>query len=400
MGGAAVTFTGLCVWLVLPAIWVVPSSAQERCGVAHDFMVQALERIKTRSNTEVGDGLQLLKHANEVCTSLGDPWYYRSLFERRLNQTAKAEYSLHNAQKYGSEAMEQGIDPFSVATDKPMPPSRLPAGTVRTKWALVIGVSQFGDKRVPRLNYPAKDAQDFAELLKSPEVGRFPADNVRVLLNGEATTRQIKAGLNWLARSAAPDDLVVVFISSHGSPREMDTRNVNYIITSDTEIRPQDDLFATALPMVEVTQVVRSRIQARRTLVLLDTCHSGAATAGTQRLAEDVGESSVSAETLDAIRQGFGRAVIASSQAGQKSFENDDAKNGYFTYYLMQALKKSKGQDSIDKVYAYLRDEVSKSVAAKFQMQQTPVLSRSEQGAEIVLGMAVAEATASPNGGH
>jgi uncharacterized caspase-like protein len=261
---------------------------------------------------------------------------------------------------------------------------------VRTKWALVIGVSQFGDNRVPRLNYPAKDAQDFAELLKSPEVGGFPPENVRVLLNGDATTRQIKAGLNWLARSAAPDDLVVVFVSSHGSPRELDTRNVNYLVTNDTQIRPQDDLFATALPMVEVTQVVRSRILARRTLVLLDTCHSGAAAGGAQRLAEDVGESSVSSETLDAIRQGFGRAVIASSQAGQKSFENDEAKNGYFTYYLLQALKKSKGQDSIDKVYEYVRDQVSKSVAAKFQMQQTPVLSRSERGADIVLGAVIA----------
>jgi hypothetical protein len=180
----------------------------------------------------------------------------------------------------------------------------------------------------------------------------------------------------------------------------MDTRSVNYIVTNHTEIRPRDDLFAAALPMVEVTQVVRSRIRARRTLVLLDTCHSGAATAGAQRLTEDVGESSVSSETLDAIRQGFGRAVIASSQAGQKSFENDEAKNGYFTYYLLQAMKKRKGQDSIDRVYAYVADGVSKGVAAKFQMQQTPVLSQSEQGAEIVLGMVVAETAASPNVGH
>jgi uncharacterized caspase-like protein len=354
-------------------------------------MVQALERIKTGSNNEVADGLQLLKHSNEVCTSLGDSWYYRSLFERRLNQTAKADYSLRNAHKYGSEAMEQGIDPFVIATDKPVPPSHLPPGTVRTKWALVIGISRFGDTHVHPLNYPAKDAEDFADLLKSPDVGRFPAENVRVLLNGDATTRQIKGGLNWLARSAAPDDLVVVFVSSHGSQRDLDTREVNYIVTHDTQIRPQDDLFATALPMVEVTQVVRSRIRARRALIVLDTCHSGAAADGTFKLTEDVGESSVSSDTLDAMRRGFGRAVLASSQVGQKSFENDDAKNGYFTYYLMQALKKSKGQDSIDKVYAYVRDQVSQSVAAKYQTQQTPVLSQSEQGSQIVLGMAAAE---------
>jgi Caspase domain len=383
----------------LPALlvfFVATVNAQERCGVAQDFMVQALERVKTGSASEVGDGLQLLKHANEVCTSLGDAWYYRSLFERKLNQIPKAEYSLKNAQKYGSEAMQQGIDPFSISTEKPAPPSHLPPGAVRTKWALVIGISQFTDKRVPRLNYPAKDAQDFADLLKSPEVGRFPAQNVKVLVNGDATTRQIKAAFNWLARSAGPDDLVVVFISSHGSPREMDTRNVNYIVTNDTQIRPQDDLFATALPMVEVTQMVRSRILARRTVVFLDTCHSGAA--ASQRLPEDVGESAVSSETLDSIRQGSGRAVIASSQVGEQSFEDDDARNGYFTYYLMQALKKSKGQDSIDKIYTYVHDQVSKSVSTKFKMQQNPVLSQSEHGTDIILGAIVSDPTASAGG--
>jgi len=365
-------------------------SAQGRCGVGKDFMVQALERVKSGSNDEVENGLQLLKHAVEVCANLGDAWYYRSLFERKLNQTAKADYALRNAQKYHSDAMDEGIDPFSIATDKPAPPSDLPTGVVRRKWALVIGISRFADQKIPQLDYPAKDAQDFAALLKDPQIGRFHPENVRILLNADATTKQIKAGLNWLARNAQPDDLVVVFIASHGSPREMDTRNVNYIVTNDTEIQSQDQLFATALAMVEVTEVIRSRIQARRALILLDTCHSGAAAGGAGarglRLSPDIGVSSVSAETLDVIRQGFGRAIITSSQAGQQSYEGADVKNGYFTYYLVQALRKSKGQDSIDKIYAYVRDQVSSSVLAKFKALQTPVLSQSDRGAEIILG--------------
>jgi hypothetical protein len=54
-------------------------------------------------------------------------------------------------------------------------------------------------------------------------------------------------------------------------------------------------------------------------------------------------------------------SVIASSQVGEQSFEDDDARNGYFTFYLMQTLK-NEGQDSIEKVYAYVRDQVSKNV--------------------------------------
>jgi hypothetical protein len=90
--------------------------------------------------------------------------------------------------------------------------------------------------------------------------------------------------------------------------------------------------------------------------------------------------------------------VIASSQVGEQSFEDDDARNGYFTYYLMQALKKSKGQDSIDKIYAYVHDQVSKSVSTKFKMQQNPVLSQSEHGTDIILGAIVSDPTASAGG--
>jgi len=363
------------------------ATAQERCGLDKDFMVQALEHIKTGATNEVEDGLQLLKHANEQCTSFGDAWYYRSLFERKLNQVAKANYSLGKAKMFGSEALDQGLDPFTLATAAT--PTGNVAGPVQEKWALVIGISKFTDKRVPRLNYPSKDAQDFASLLKDPQVGRFKPENVHVVLDSQATTRQIKADLNWLARSAKPDDLVVIFVSTHGSPRELDTRNVNYIVTSDTEIKPQDQLFATAFAMVELTEVVRSRILGRRTAILLDTCHSGAATAtGLRLVTAGVGESAVSSETLDSLRQGVGRAIITSSQVGESSYENDDAQNGYFTYFLMKALRESKGLDPIDKVYGYVHDGVSKSVLAKYKLPQNPVLSRSDKGADIILGAA------------
>ena len=381
------TLTVLCLSFFAVLLLAQPAlSAPENCGVARDFMVQALERVQNGSQKEVEDGLQLLKHANETCTSLGDAWYYRSLFERKVSQTSKADYSLGKAKFYKSDALDQGVDPFRIASTPP-PPSNIAPDKVRRKWALVIGISQFEDKRVPRLNYPAKDAEDFAKLLQDPQVGRFRVEDVKVLLNADATTRQIKAGLNWLARNAQADDLVVVFISSHGSPRELDTRNVNYIVTNDTVTRPQDELFATALAMVEVTEVIRSRIQARRTLVLLDTCHSGAAHSSPQVTGSLV-NSSVSSETLDSIRQGFGRAIISSSQVGEQSYENDEFKNGYFTYYLLQELRKSKGLEPIDQVYAHVREQVSKGVAGKYKAQQTPVLSQSDHGASIILGSA------------
>src|ERR1700733_6962833 len=93
-----------------------PIAAQDQCNLAKDLVVQGLERVKTGTNDEVGDGLQLLKHATEVCISSGDAWYYRSLFENKLGQAAKAKYSLDKAKMFGSEAMDEGADPFRLAT--------------------------------------------------------------------------------------------------------------------------------------------------------------------------------------------------------------------------------------------------------------------------------------------
>jgi hypothetical protein len=379
----------LSLLLLIGAVLVVPRAcvAQERCGLARDFVVQALEQIKNGAANEAEDGLQLLKHANERCASLGDAWYYRSLFEHKLNQTAKANYSLSKAKMFGSEAMEQGLDPFVLVTG--MPTATVTLGPVREKWALVIGISKFQDTHVQRLNYPSKDAKDFASLLNDPKVGRFKPENVHLLIDADATTRKIKMELNWLARNAKPDDLVVVFLASHGSPRSRDIAGVNYIITSDTEVgdpnKDPDSLFATALPMVDLSDIVRGRIQARRTAIFLDTCHSGAA-AGRATTGSAFGDASASGEALDRIRQGVGRVIISSSGVTESSYENDEAQNGYFTYFLMKALRQSSGLDPINKIYDYVHIQVSQGVLTRFKLPQNPVLSLSDQSVDVVLG--------------
>ncbi len=115
---------------------------------------------------------------------------------------------------FGSEAMDQEADPFQLSTTPGAP--KTAAGPVHEKWALVVGISRFQDKRLGRLNFASKDAKDFAAVLIDPSVGRFKPSNVHSLVDGEVTTRQLKQELNWLARSANdPNDLVVIFLSSH-----------------------------------------------------------------------------------------------------------------------------------------------------------------------------------------
>jgi Caspase domain len=363
------------------------AQAQERCGLAKDLMVRALERIRPGSGPDdLEDALQLLKHSTAQCSSLGDAWYYRSLVETKLGDEKQARYALDKAKMFGAEALEQNADPFVLATSAT--PETGPPGPVHDKWALVIGVGKFHDGRL-NLQYTTKDARDFAAALTDANYGRFRQDHVRLLLDEDATTRHIKTELNQLARKAGRDDLVLIYLASHGSAREGDLGGVNYVVTYDTETDDDDGLYATALPMVELVNVVRNRVKSRRAVVILDTCHSEGALASGARgfKVAAVNPSAAAENTLNGLRQGEGRAVMTSSRVDESSYESPKLQNGYFTFYLIQALKQGHGRDPIDKLYGNVKTAVAAKVEADLHARQTPVMSLSDQVTDIVLGV-------------
>lgn len=341
------------------------------------MVVRALERLTARnSNAEIEDALQLVKQATGECAGLGDAWYFRSVFERKLGHAQLADYAMNKAKLLGSEAMDVGADPFNLAA----PPGQPPSKVLRDKYALVIGIGKFQSNFVPSLRFTTKDARDFAAVLTDPQIGKFPADHVHVITDGDATLVHIKTELNWLARTAGPDDLAVIYLSSHGSAREMDTAGANYVVTYDTEVDDADHLYATALPMVEIASVVRTRLKARRATVFLDTCHSGGAL-------DKLHAAAPSEAMMEKIDRGVGRVVIASSAVSQSSWESEKLGNGYFTYYLLQAMRESKGMMPVAKLFDTLRGSVAETVKADVHADQTPVMEESESGAgDIVIG--------------
>ena len=386
----------------------ISASAQQRCGVAKDYVVQAREKARPGlDRPELDRQYQQLKRANEFCAALGDAYYYRHLFAKQLNNLKDAKYSLEKARENGSEAMDYGIDPFAPAQERTSSIAVSPA--VREKWALAIGISKYLHRIAP-LQFPAKDARDVAALLLDPRYGRFKQDNLRVLTDEQATTKNIKEGLNWLARNAGKDDLVVVFISAHGSPRELDTGGVSYVITYDTDASNQDSLYGSALEMIEVVDALSRRVKAQRGVLFIDTCFSGAAGAGTRQTdarslhasggglnREGQGEAGgkglvaegtgVSSATLEHINYSVGRIVIAASQPDERSWESESLQNGYFTYNLIQGLKQNGGKISMEQLYRYLREQVPKQVAAEKNVSQTPMMLPARPNVDITLGV-------------
>ena len=351
-------------------------SRGDTMGAARDLVCQALELLSiTSSREQIERALRFLREALDEYPSFGDAYYYRSLCLNRTKQDpAGQERYLNAARGYGSEALRDKRDPFLLA----VPNIYENLAEVGQKWALVVGISQFQpEKGAEPLSFAAADAEEFAKVLKDPEVGRFPENQVFTLQNEKAKTSEIRARLNTIARKAKPEDMVVVYISTHGSSRAEDLRQVSYLYTYDTDVTSRDEMFGTGLPMVDISEIVRTRCNALRTVMIFDTCHSGASSPG----------ETLSSENVDRLREGAGRYVLSSCEAEQRSYEA--AGHGYFTASLISSLKARKGCIRMNDLYAQVEKQVSDQVKNTLHKAQHPLMFKSEQTAEIVLGTAV-----------
>ncbi len=248
---------------------------------------------------------------------------------------------------------------------------------ITDKWALVVGISKFKDPSL-NLRYAAKDATDFRNFLVN-DAG-FAPDHVHLLVDEHATKEQIlkEFGDKWLPRVARPNDLVVLYFSTHGSPSEMDIRGVNYIVTHDTM---RDSLFSTGLAMREVVEAINERINSKRILVIMDACHSGAATTEHKGL---VRQSNFDAA---AIAQGTGQMVICSSQPSEVTWESKNYQNGVFTRHLIEGLREKDGHVTLEQAFKLIQNRVQEEVLRDRGEVQSPVLSSKWSGEDLILAV-------------
>lgn len=254
------------------------------------------------------------------------------------------------------------------------------ATPVADKWALVVGISSFKDPSI-NLKFATKDAIDFRNFLVNN--AHFQPDHVKLLTDGAATREDIIGllGDKWLGRVAHPDDLVVVYISSHGSSAQQQAGGVNFLVAHDTR---KDSLLATGIPMQWLTNIVKDQIHSDRVVLILDVCH-GAAAAGGEGSKALVRSNGVD---VDGLSLGKGQAVLCSSLADQLSWESKAYQNSVFTRRLIEALACNGEKTTLTEAYRYLRDTVESEVLHDRGELQTPILNAKQwQGADAVISI-------------
>jgi len=362
--------------LMIVFLGSIPCRGDSACAQAESIVAEVRELYAT-GQPDHQRALRRLATARDLCSTLGEAWKFSYCAANALGDP-KARF-------YKDRAIFNGVSSFDCGSASRLSvPEPAPLPTyVREKFALIIGIGDFKDPQIGKLQFAAKDAEDLARVLQDPRYGRFKPDNVTLLTNAKATRANILNALQDLFYKVQEDDLVFIYVSSHGSQKQTDhgLMGIGYIVTHDANLK---DIFVNALDYENFSKQA-SILKARRKVVFLDTCFSGQASVGSKGLSiEGVG---VDPTTARLFLSGEGTYVITSSKDNERSFESESLENSYFTYFLIEALKKGSEPPTIKEIFSYLTQKVPEAVAREKRSFQHPQMVPGDGPGDVRIGV-------------
>ena len=154
--------------------------------------------------------------------------------------------------------------------------------------ALLIGVSDYMDQRIPDLEGPVNDAEALRDVLISN--WEFKEENIRVLLDTNATEANILHAIDTLQHSTAPGDDIIIYYSGHGTSASDPDLGAHLDLPDGSGAIVGSDFDPDKLNRRSLDQPandgllvgryeIRPRLQAldveRSVLVIFDACFSG-----------------------------------------------------------------------------------------------------------------------------
>ncbi|MBL8060357.1 MAG: caspase family protein [Chthonomonas sp.] len=212
-------------------------------------------------------------------------------------------------------------------------------------YALCVGAGDYvGTTR--DLAAPPNDATDLAKAIRRV-AGGFLANRVEITelttteKEGQArpTRNNILRWFDEVSKKATSSDIVMVFFAGHGMDK-LGSKSGYFFLTSEAD---PNSLSEANIGQVSISgedlQTRLKAVAANKQIVILDTCHSGAAASNVVGL-----ERSVSGDyqrAWDSIRQATGTWMLAGAAADQLSYESPNVDHGMLTYALLEAIDKA-----------------------------------------------------------
>lgn len=295
--------------------------------------------------------------------------------------------------------------PIQVA-GRPAAQAQVPAFSER-HYAVVIGVSNYLDRSIPTLRYASRDARAFYNYLVNPSEGGLRREDVRLLVDHEATVVNIRSAINSVLRSAQANDIVTIYFAGHGSPDCPERPDQLFLIGYDTQY---DDILSTGYPMEDFNRSLRTLANARRIMILADACHSGGIGANfdvaTRRLTpvaprmdantiaevafQEIAMEEVPAEETTGSNSLPRRsiALLSASSAEEMSQEGPQYGDGHgvFTYTLLRGLRgdadiNGDGAVTLGEIISFVQQEVPRQT----NNAQNPTVSGTPDSQKVLI---------------
>jgi WD40 repeat protein/uncharacterized caspase-like protein len=219
------------------------------------------------------------------------------------------------------------------------------------KYALIIANTEYTDSGLSQLSAPGKDAEEFARVLKSPEIAAF--DDVTSLINENAGA--LREAIEDFFSRKQTDDLLLLYFSGHGVKDEYGTL---YLAVKNTR---RDRLRSTAIDSGFI-RMGMDQSESTKQVIILDCCNSGAFPNGGKA---EIGGSMGTSEAFQG--KGVGRVILTASDSTQFAMDGTNItgqpSNSIFTEYLIKGIegeadKDRDGKITLDDLYIYTYDQV------------------------------------------
>lgn len=245
------------------------------------------------------------------------------------------------------------------------PVTQLPERSKR--YALIVGVDRYQDPQVTPLVGAGNDARSLRTALI--RYGGFPDDHVILLTSDQPAGSQPTRGviLRKLSnlRAVVPKDGLLLFsFAGHGIQRD----GRAYLLASDSQVNGDLDLLEDTA--INVGSQVRDRVEETgigQIIFILDACRNepGSGRSGTDN---PLSEGFVRQFSFDSRNRDVSAFVILyASEIGHRAYEYIEKKQGYFSWFLVEALRgaaaNERGEVTLGAVIDYLQDKVPQRVA-------------------------------------
>lgn len=263
-------------------------------------------------------------------------------------------------------SIDPGAQPFPAAPRTVRPPEaklfnaedpeNLPSAAARRPHAhaVVIGVERYR-QRLPRATFASSDAKLTAEYFR--RVLGVPEENLAVLHDDLATKSDFEKYFErWLPNRVEKGDEVFVYFSGHGAPEAK--KGEAYLVPFDAD---PAYLEQTGYSLRRLYAQL-AKLPARRVVVILDSCFSGAG--GRSVIAEGV-RPLVNVVDADVPP---GLIVMSASAEDQISNSYREKGHGLFTYFFLKGLKEKRGD--LRAAFDYLKPQVSRVARREFNSDQ------------------------------